>query len=149
MSGDNPFGKVPGGDEEFEIGGLDEIDSKFRIPEGAYRMRLIELEKGTSKADNPMWIWTFVVVSGDHEGTELKTWTALTPAAMWKLSEVLEALGFEAKDGRAKFKKEEAIGREVMAEVVDSEYQGRTNSSISTLKPLEEGDKKQKKGKKK
>ena len=133
---DNPFGKAPDGDDEFEIDGLDEAgDSKFRIPEGEYKMRLIELEKGESKAGNPMWIWTFCVIDGDHEGTELKTWTALTPAAMWKLSEVLTALGFEAKDGRAKFKKQEAIGREVLATVEDSEYQGRTNSSIANVKP--------------
>ncbi len=134
--GDNPFGKAPDGDEEFSVEGLDEGSSKFHIPEGEYRMRLIDLDKDTSKAGNPMWIWTFAVVKGEHEGAELKTYTALTPAAMWKLTEVLEALQVPAADGRAKFKKNDVIGRECTGTVEDNEYQGRVNSSIAQLRPL-------------
>ena len=132
----NPFGQVPDADDEFTVEGLDEGDSKFKIPEGEYKMRLIDLVKETSKAGNPMWVWTFTVVSGEHEGIELKTWTALTPAAMWKLTEVLQALGLPSDGKRANFKKKDALGKECIAVVEDSEYQGRVNSSISNLKPL-------------
>ena len=127
----SPFG-TPGteDDDDFSVDGLDEVSS-FYVPPNKYRAKVIELTKEVSKQGNPMWVWTFAIVHGDQSGKELKVWTALTAAALWKLVEVLDALKLGHVDGKAKFKKNDVINKECYIVVEDSEYNGRKTSTIS------------------
>ena len=61
----------------------------------------------------------------------------LPRAAIFKLNEMLEAFGVSMEDGRAKFKKDELIGKEVQLNIQDSEYNGRKTSSVSNVGALE------------
>lgn len=134
----NPFSKkiTEDDDDDFDVE-VGDANSKYRIPEGTYRFRCIDIEKETSKSGNPMWTWTFAVCKGQHEGTELKTWTALTASALWKVVQVGQALGLDIAEGRLKFKKSNVIGKECYGKVLDSEYQGRVNSRIEELYALD------------
>jgi hypothetical protein len=134
----NPFGNPEQEDEDiFAIDGLDDVESKFKIPEGYYVAKVIDIEKQTSQAGNPMWVWTFTTTKGQYQGTELKVWTALTQAALWKLMEVLKALGIKPEKGSINLKKDEIIGRSCYINVVDREYQGRVTSSIASCEELD------------
>lgn len=139
---DTPFGGPGDEDDEFVIEeGLDEdTGGQYYVGEGTYRAKVVEVVKGESKAGNPMWTWTLTVVGGgdkQYHGKELRTWTALTPAAMWKLREVLVALGL-AKEGEkgVRFKGSDAIGKECQITVEDGEYGGRKTSNVAKLEAL-------------
>lgn len=137
MSTDNPFGApVAGADDDFNID-MGE-DSGFRIKKGKYPARVVGLDKGTSQAGNPMWIWTFAIIAGEYAGKEFKTWTALTAAAMWKLREVLMALKLSQDGKTSKFKKSDAIGKNITLDIEDDEYNGRPSSTVKTVLPFDE-----------
>jgi len=142
-SGD-PFG-APSVDEldvtsdEFSLDMTDERTITGLIPPGDYIAKLIDCGKDTSKAGNEMWVWTFVIVKGDHAGTEMKYFTALTPAAMWKAVEVLEALGLGEMGKIAKFKRGDAINRLCAIKVEDQTYNDRPRSSIKNVMPYPGG----------
>lgn len=137
------FGSPPKDGEADDVFSVDvPVDSGFRVQKGKQPLKLIDLAKGTSKASNPMWIWTFVVLLGKDAGKELKSYTALTAAAMWKLRETLAAfrLGGASGGEQAKFKRSDVIGKFVMADIEDASYEGRPSSNIAKLYPVADAD---------
>lgn len=134
---ENLFG-APTGDDVFELEGLDQIESKFLVPNGEYRLRCVDIEREVSKSsNNPMWTWTFVIVDGPHGGKEFKMWTALTAGALWKLEQTVVALGVHsAGASRLRFSKSDVIGKQCIGVFKQEEYQGRMGSKIDMLKPL-------------
>lgn len=138
----NPFGD-PGsdsGDDDFEVDMGEEGGAP--VPAGIYQIRVVDVETGVSKAGNPMWTWTWAITGDENgketecEGKELKLWTALTPAAMWKLAETVKALGIPITDNKIKCKKADIVGKSCKAVVEESEYNGRPTSSLSKCLPL-------------
>lgn len=122
--------------EDFEID-LTGVDSGFTIPDGEYIVECIDVEQGVSRADNPQYIWTFVVKEGEQAGYEIMTFTALTPAAMWKVAETVEALGIGATGQVIRFKKSDVIGKTCRALIEKQVYNNQERSQISRLMPLE------------
>lgn len=114
-------------------------DTGFVIDADEVIGRVIDVEKGTSQSNNPMWTWFFAVNEGPHAGKELRTYTALTPAAMWKLREVCEALGLGEGGKTAKFTKKDAIGRLCVLNLEVQEYKGVKRSSIVSCTPHPDG----------
>ncbi len=135
MTSGNPFGS-PGAESDDDDFDIDLGDAEGGIEVGVYAMRVLDVEKQVSKAGNDMWTWTFVVTGDDKgkacdaDGTELKLWTALTPAALWKLIEVVQALGIEVVDGKIKAKKKDLVGKTCFGNVEMREYQGRDVPSL-------------------
>lgn len=132
-----PGSSVPMGSDNFEVD-LSEVQSGFVIPDGIYRVKCIEIEQTVSKGGNPMFAWTFEVSAGDHAGFQSKVFTALTPAAMWKVAETVEALGVGQTGQVVKFKRSDVINKECGALFEQSEYNGQTRSSISRVMSLKE-----------
>jgi len=141
-TGNNPFGKPATEEEEdddsFELDGTDKTSS-FSVPEGMYRMRVIELEKSVSKAGKPMWVWTFLLMQGPEGGLgkELKCFTSLSAAAQWRINQVVNALALPTVDGKMKLSKKDIINKECIGVITDQEYDGKTNSSIGDCYALE------------
>jgi hypothetical protein len=124
-------------EDTFELDGLDEIDSKFLVPDGDYKMKVTDVVKDVSKAGNPMWIWDFAITAGPEAGKEFKLWTAITAGALWKLVQVLAAIGLhDGKSKKVRFSRSEAIGRECMGTLQQEEYNGRMSSKIDSVRPL-------------
>lgn len=122
----------------FEVDLSDVQENSFTIPDGLYRMKLIEVEQGVSKGGNPMFIWTFEVANGPHQGFQSKVFTALTPAAMWKVAETVVALGVGQTGQVVKFKRSDVIGKECGALIEKTEYNNKVNSQISRVMTLAE-----------
>lgn len=116
---------------------LTNVQTGFVIPDGKYRMSCADVEQGVSKANNPQFIWTFTVMNGDYVGREFKYFTALTPAAMWKVAETVTALGLGVVGQKIKFTRSEVQGRQCIAVIEESEYNGQVRSSITSLEPVE------------
>ena len=141
---DTPFGDPSQGDDEvFELDednqeGLDEDpNEKFAIEDGAYRARIVDIEQGESKAGNTMWVWTWAIVTaGKYEGRELKMFTAITPKAMFKLREVVMAIGLYKPGEKLKFKPSDVMRKEAIIDVEMSEYNSRMSASISKVRSI-------------
>lgn len=110
-----------------------ETGNGFTIPEGNYKARLADVEQSVSKGGNPMFVWTFEISEGPHKGFVLKSFTALTPAAMWKVAETVEALGIGQTGTVVKFKRSDVLNRECGLVVANDEYNGNTRSSIQRV----------------
>ena len=85
-----------------------------------------------------MFVWTFVVVDTEHAGFESKVFTALTPAAMWKVAETVVALGVGQQGQVVKFKRSDVLGKECGALIEETEYSGSIRSQISRVMTLAE-----------
>lgn len=137
----NPYGS-PTDDDDDDFSAEFDGDETATVAAGTYTARVVDVVKGDSKAGNPMWTWTFAVTGNekgkksDFDGKELKLWTALTPAAMWKLSETVQALGIPVEDNKIKCKKGDLVGKSCLIEVQEDEYNGRPSAKINKCLPL-------------
>lgn len=146
--GGNPMAGAPApasapnmGADSFEVDLTDVQENSYTIPDGLYKVKCMDIEQSVSKGGNPMFVWDFVVCEGQYEGFGLKVFTAVTPAAMWKVAETVQALGVGQTGQVVKFKRSDVIGKICGALVEASEYNGNTRSSITkvmTLKEMEE-----------
>ena len=124
-------------DDTYEVD-LTDVQDGFRIPDGVYKVKCINIEQNVSKGGNPMFVWTFQVSEGDHIGFESKVFTAITPAAMWKVAETVQALGVGQTGSVVKFKRTDVINKECGAQIEATEYNGNTRSQISKIMSLQE-----------
>jgi hypothetical protein len=132
-----PGASVPMGSDNFEVD-LTEVSGGFTIPDGNYKVKCIEIEQTVSKGGNPMFVWTFEVSEGQHTGFQSKVFTALTPAAMWKVAETVQALGIGQTGSVVKFKRSDVLNKECGAQFEKSEYNGQERSQISRVITLQE-----------
>lgn len=136
----DPFNDNMDDEDNYEIDLTGQDSGKdFTIPDGEYAAHVVGLTKGYSQAGNPMWTWDFAITEGDHAGKEYKVFAALTPAALWKLTEVLEAIGLAEAGKVAKFKKSDAIGKSAIVLLEAEEYKGVNRSSVRKVLPHPKG----------
>ena len=155
MATNNPFMPTPGAStpapastpmpgasasaapDSFEVD-LTDVQDNFTVPDGLYKVRCNDVEQSVSKSGNPMFVWTFAVVEGNYTGREFKVFTALTPAAMWKVAETVIALGVGQQGQVVKFKRSDVIGKDCGALIEVTEYNGQNRSQISRVMSLKE-----------
>lgn len=149
----NPF--IPGGvaapapmpmpgankasNDSFEVDLTDvEVGGGFVIPDGVYKVRCVNVEQSVSKGGNPMFVWDFEVSGGPKAGFKSKVFTAITPAAMWKVAETVIALGVGQQGSVVKFKRSDVLNKECGALFETTEYNGQNRSQISRVMSLAE-----------
>ena len=140
MAGNTPMPAptgAPANNDNFEVD-LSDVQDNFKIPDGLYKVKCTDVEQGVSKAGNPQFIWTFQIAEGDFTGREFKSFTAITPAAMWKVAETVQALGVGQTGTVVKFKRTDVIGKECGAQIEVNEYNGQDRSQISKVISLKE-----------
>jgi hypothetical protein len=151
MATNNPFMPAPAGNvpmpgapmggsmaDSFEVDLTNVEDNGFSIPDGNYKVKCIDVEQSVSKGGNPMFVWTFEVSEGDYAGFQSKVFTAITPAAMWKVAETVIALGVGQTGSVVKFKRTDVVGKECGALIEKTEYNGQSRSQISKVISLKE-----------
>lgn len=135
------FGKPKTG-EVWDIDIPEDIDSRGRIPAGdKYLGKLVDVKKDKAKSSgNPMFVWSFLIVSGPQAGRDFNLYTALTPDSMWKVVETLEALGVEVTPGEpVRVNKRDLIGRMCLMNIQDDSYNGRPTSKLNGIAPHPKG----------
>ena len=146
MTSNNPFINAPmptsasatNSPDEFSVD-LTNVEDSSLIPDGTYRVKCANVDQSVSKGGNPMFVWDFEVVGGTkYDGRILKVFTAITPAAMWKVAETVQALGIGQTGSVVKFKRSDVIGKECGAVVEETEYNGNKRSQIQRVIPLSE-----------
>lgn len=152
MANNNPF--IPGGapapisapmpgqvptNDNFEVDLTDvEVGGGFVIPDGIYKVKCMNVEQTVSKGGNPMFVWDFEIVDGPHAGFKSKVFTAITPAAMWKVAETVIALGVGQQGSVVKFKRSDVLNKECGAMFETSEYNGQNRSQIARVMSIQE-----------
>lgn len=126
-----------GAADSFEVD-LTDVESQGLIPEGSYLARCANVEQSVSKGGNPMFVWDFELLEGGGKGRILKVFTAITPAAMWKVAETVIALGVGQTGQVVKFKRSDVVGRDCGVMVADTEYNGNVRSQIQKVMSVSE-----------
>ena len=114
------------------------IENGFTIPDGNYRLKCIDIEQQVSKGGNPMFVWTLEVSAGQHTGFQGKVFTAITPAAMWKVAETVKAFGVGQEGQMVKFKRSDVVGKECGGYIEKTEYNGQERSQIQRVFTMQE-----------
>jgi hypothetical protein len=122
---------------EVDLTGV-EAGGGFVIPDGIYKVRCVNVEQSVSKGGNPMFVWDFEVSEGPKVGFKSKVFTAITPAAMWKVAETVIALGVGQQGSVVKFKRSDVLNKECGALFETTEYNGQNRSQISRVMTLQE-----------
>jgi hypothetical protein len=68
----------------------------------------------------------------------MKSWTAITPAAMWKVAETVIALGVGQAGQVVKFKRSDVLNKLCGLVVEEDEYNGKKTSRVKTVIPVSE-----------
>lgn len=124
--------------DNFEVDLTGVETNSYSIPDGNYKVKCVDVEQSVSKGGNPMFVWTFEISEGDHVGFQSKVFTAITPAAMWKVAETVIALGVGQTGSVVKFKRTDVVGKECGALIEKTEYNGQERSQISKVMSLKE-----------
>lgn len=122
----------------FEVDLTSVQESAFLVPDGTYKAKCIDIVQDVSKSGNPMFIWDFEIIEGNYKGKTFKSWTAITPAAMWKVAETVQALGVGQTGQVVKFKKGDVINKLCGIVMEQYEYNGKPTSRIARVISLEE-----------
>lgn len=110
------------------------------IEDGIYHARVSDFVLSTSKKGNSMYVWDFTLLEVNRT---IQSYTALTPAARWKVTEHLNGVGIQGNPDQpiAKFKRSDILGRPCRIEIVNEQDnrptapQGRMVPRIAQVLP--------------
>ena len=109
-----------------------------KIPEGDYHFVVDKAYWDESEAGNDMVVFESVIKEGPQKGWRGYTHCAITPKALWKLRQMLEALGIEVPDGKLAINPKKYIGKEHGGSVEQEEYDGKKRSKITDIYPVDQ-----------
>lgn len=111
--------------------------SPRRLPEGTYLATLAKVESKTSKAGNQMLVYTIIPV--EHPTAVYPYYVLLNEKQLWKFRALLLAAGKEVPKRKVTVDPESIVGKQVMIELEDDEWEGREKSTITgVFKPAPE-----------
>lgn len=100
-----------------------------RLPEGTYRALITKVDETNSKAGNPMWVYAISPV--DHPTAVYPYYLLLEEKHLWKLRALLLAAGKDVPKQKVAVDPESIIGKEIMIDLTDDEWEGREKSVIA------------------
>lgn len=110
------------------------VPSREPLEEGIYTLSIAKVEEKTAKSSgNPMLSIEYDVVGVDGNRKLFDNYV-LTDAAMWKLKELLDALGIDTST-LVSLDPQELIGLQVQAKIVQDEYNGETVNRVKKILP--------------
>lgn len=107
-----------------------------RLPEGTYRALITKVDETTSKAGNPMWV--YAISPADHPTAVYPYYLLLEDRHLWKLRALLLAAGKDVPKKKVAVDPESIVGREIMIDLADDEWEGREKSVIAGVFKCEE-----------
>lgn len=111
-----------------------------RVPEGDYVLKLVKIEKRKAKETDNTVLWAFFkIAQGPKKGKKIVERFTLTPKALFRLRNWLEAMGLEVPEKKTAIKYGKYVGEEVGATIVDGEeYKNRIPSEVGEFIPVDE-----------
>jgi len=105
------------------------------LPDGDYLLVVLESSKVRKAQSGSFTIgWSCKVIDGEFEGKNAYFETSLVEAALWKVKDIVTALGLSwDEDG---FELEDAFGIEFQAHLYSEPFEGRDFQKAEKFKPL-------------
>ncbi len=129
------------GEDKIEYDYSEEVGGK--VPAGEYTMVLMDITTGfTREKAAPKIDWHFQVWDDKSQYDGFRPFPLVTvksPQALWKEREVVSALGLGLGGQKGTFRKGDAVGRRVIASLVDDEFRGEVRSKIDRVRPHPDG----------
>lgn len=105
------------------------VEQFSRASEGRHRVKIKEINEQTSQGGDDMLVFVFEVIKGDDKGALIYENCVLTDKALWKLQQILQAVGIKC-DGKVAIDLDKLIGKICEVDVFHEEYEGRTRAKI-------------------
>lgn len=120
---------------------LSNVDSNSLLPEGEYQAVVYDVAQKQNKAQDGFNLhWQFKVVGGEHEGKSLFLITSLKENALFRLRDVLVALGVPIPEsGQLEFDTEDLLAKPCTVVVTQGEYNGKKRNEVKEVLPPKEG----------
>lgn len=113
--------------------------SPRRLPEGSYLADISKVEQKESSKGNPMLVYTIIPV--EHPTAVYPYYVVLADNQLWKLRALLLAAGKEVPKRKVTVDPESIVGRKIMIDLEDAEWEGREKSEIAgVFKPEKQDD---------
>ena len=103
--------------------------SPRRLPEGSYLADIAKVEQKESKAGNPMLVYTIIPV--EHPTAVYPYYILLDEKQLWKFRALLLAAGKDVPKRKVTVDPEAIVGRKIMIDLEDDEWEGREKSVIA------------------
>lgn len=103
--------------------------SPRRLPEGSYLATVAKVESKESKAGNPMLVYTLIPV--EHPTAVYPYYILLDEKQLWKFRALLLAAGKDVPKRKVTVDPESIVGKQLMIDLEDDEWEGREKSVIA------------------
>ena len=118
------------------------VESYVRCEEGQHVAVIKEITEETAKeSSNDMLVVKFEVIKGESKGAIVYNNFVLVDKALWRLKQLLEAVGIKVPDGRMVIDLDKLEGKKLIIEVSHEEYNGQTRARLQECLPLNAGKK--------
>lgn len=117
---------------------MEEGMGRFRVPEGDYKFKIAAVKQAVSEnSGNSMIVVDFQGLEGKVKGRKVRGYFPLTKKALWKLRDLLTAVGMEVPRAAVNLKLKSLIGKELGVTLSDDEYEGKISSKPTDFIDLE------------
>jgi len=103
--------------------------SPRRLPEGSYLAAVAKVEQKESSKGNPMLVFTVIPV--EHPTAVYPYYVVLADNQLWKLRALLIAAGKEVPKRKVTIDPDSLVGKNIMIDLEDDEWEGREKSAIA------------------
>lgn len=123
-------------------GGKKGSGGRKHYPEGDYAVKVKTAKFGHSGGDKetPRLEVTYVFTQGALKGKEVRDDLYLTPKALWRLRQTLEALGIEVPSKKAKVNPDKLLGKPAAITIEDEEYDDKIYSRVTDTYTIDDLD---------
>jgi len=112
-------------------GGKKSMGARRHYPPGDYAVKCVRAELTTSsEKDTPGVRVTFRILSGEHKGGEVTDTAWLTPKSLWRLRNMLEAMGIKIPSKAVNVDTGIMQGKSLAITLDDEEYDNKVYSRV-------------------
>lgn len=111
------------------------VEAYSRCSEGIHRAKIAEIQEKTSQGGDDMLQVKMEVVAGADKGCTVFDNCVLTDKALWKLKQLLTAIGVKC-DGKVAVDLDNLIGKVCEIEVSHEEYNGSVRARITNYSKI-------------
>ena len=109
------------------------------LPPGTHHVEITDATEKTSTGGNPQVEVELRAVGGEYDGGTLRDWLTLTPEAMGRVRQFLEAVRYEIPAGEFDMPVTQLVGRQCQIVVREELYNGETKTKVKAYE-RPEGD---------
>lgn len=122
-------------------GGKKSGGGRKHYPEGDYKVKVKDAKWGRSaNKESPRLEVTYNFTEGKLKGKEIRDDLYLSPKALWRLRNAMEAMGIQVPDKKVKVNPDKLVGKTCAVTLEDEEYEEKIYSRVTDTYSLDEWD---------